>query len=181
MAPYLAAAALITLSVVPAVAQDAQCFQNDYYLVIAQQRIAEVGSDFIVRPPARGKIACVFETQDGDIRIGEPEDPLYFTGLAGKYLVLSRSTGPDGNVVIYDLDAGAFEPVIDVPADDEVQVEEDRVTFWQRVEEGTAKTCPEYAEHQSNGFGSVIAEESIFDPAAGTLQTTGRRHCSNTQ
>lgn len=162
-------------------AEEAQCVQNAHYLVIAHERVGEAGTDFIVRPPARGKIACRFETRDGDIRIGEPEAPLYLEGLAGPYLVLSRSTGPDGDVVIYDLDAGAFAPIIDLPADDEIEVAEDRVVFWERTAEGTAETCPDFAEHESLGLGSVIAEERVLDPATGEVTATGRTHCSGTQ
>jgi len=165
----------------PASAYDAQCFQNAHYLVIAQQRAEEVGSDFIIRPPAVGKIACTFETRDGDIRIGEYEDPLYFTGLSRNYLVLTRSTGQDGNLVIYDLDAGAFEPIVDLPADDEVIVGDNAVTYWERTAEGNEDNCPEFAEYSGYGFGAVIAEERILDTATGQISATGQSHCSSTQ
>lgn len=175
------AAVLLSFAALPASAQEAQCFQNDHYLVIAQERVGEVGTDFIVRPPARGKIACRFETQDGDVRIGEFDDPLYYVGLAGPYLVLSRSTGPDGNVVIYDLDSGAFEPVVDVRADDDVLIDQDRVVFWERTVEGTADNCAEFAQYSANDFGAVIAEERIFDAVTGDVTSTGATHCSQTQ
>ncbi|SFV30918.1 hypothetical protein SAMN05216456_1172 [Devosia crocina] len=161
--------------------QEAQCFQNDHYLVIEQPRFEEVGSEFIVRPPARGKIACSFETSDGDIRIGEIDDPIHYLGLAGPYLVLERSTGPDGNLVVYDLDAGAFEPIIDVPVDDEILVDDETIAYWERTDVGTAENCKEYAEHRSYGFGSVISEERTFDIASGTLSASGDWRCSSTQ
>jgi hypothetical protein len=176
--------ALVISTLIPALptlAQEAQCFQNEHYLVIAQQRIDAVGSDFIIRPPAQGKIACTFETRDGDIRIGEADDPLHFAGQAGPYLVLSRSTGPDGDLVIYDLDAGGFEPVVDVPADDEVTIDDQQVTYWERTDQGTADNCPDFAEHQSYGFGSVISEQRTFDVATGTISASGEWHCTNTQ
>lgn len=175
------ATALLVCTALPATAGEAQCFQNQHHLVIAQERTGEVGSDFIVRPPARGKIKCTFETQDGDIRIGEPEDALYYRGLAGTYLVLDRSTGPDGDLVIYDLDAGAFEPVIDVPADDDVLIDTDRILYWERTDQGTAENCPAFAEHQAIGFGSVIAEERSFDVATGIVSSSGEWHCSQAQ
>ena len=164
----------------PALSQEAQCFQNEHYLVIAQQRVAEVGTDFIIRPPAKGKIACSFETRDGDIRIGEFEDPIYYRGLAGPYLVLDRSTGPDGELVIYDLDAGAFEPIVDVPVDDEILIDDRHILYWERTDEGTAENCPDFAEHQSQGFGSVISEERVFDVATATISASGEWHCTNT-
>ncbi|MBJ3783974.1 hypothetical protein [Devosia sediminis] len=174
-------AAATLLPALPALSQEAQCFQNEDYLVIAQERVAEVGTDFIIRPPARGKIACVFATQDGDVRIGEPEDPIYYRGLAGPYLVLERSTGPDGSLVIYDLDAGAFAPIIDVPADDDVLVDDQQVVYWERTDQGTAENCPDFAEHQSAGFGSVISEQRVFEVATGTISASGEWHCTNTQ
>lgn len=176
----IAGLALLSVSA-PSLAQEALCFQNENYLVIAQERVGDVGSDFIVRPPARGKIACSFETQDGDIRIGELGDALYYRGLTGTYLVLDRYTGPDGSLVIYDLHSGAFEPIVDVPVDDEVTLNDQEVVYWERTDQGTAENCRDFAEHQKMGFGSVISERRVFDVATGTISGDGEWHCTNTQ
>jgi len=177
---FVLAAALLGLSAAPALAEEALCFQNENYLVIGQERLDEVGMEFIIRPPAKGKIACVYETREGDVTIGDPADPLWYEGLAGRYLVLTRSTGPDGNVVIYNLDEPA-EPAIDVAADDEVTVSDDSVTYWARTDAGTADNCPEYAEFTADGLGAVVAEEQVFDVATGQVTQTGQVRCSATQ
>jgi hypothetical protein len=177
----LLSATLLALGTAPTLAQEAECYQNETYLVIEQARVDEVGSDFLVRPAATGKIACTFAPEADDIRIGAIGDPLHFAGLAGSYLVLERSTGPDGDVVIYDLEAGATEPVIDVQADSTLEISDERVVYWERVEPGTAENCPSFAENSSYFFGSVIAAETVFDVATGTATRTGETHCSSTQ
>ena len=176
----LVAMASLALAASPASAGEALCFQNQNYLVIGQERLDDVGMEFIIRPPAKGKIACVYEEKADDVLIGDPADPLWFEGLAGQYLVLTRSTGPDGNVVIYDLAAPAT-PMIDLAADDEITVADDRVTYWARTETGTANNCPEYAEFTASGLGAVVAEEQVVDVATGQATPTGRARCSATQ
>jgi hypothetical protein len=172
--------ALAVLSIAaPAFAQEAQCFQNDRALVVTQERSEEVGTDILVRPPAKGKIKCEYVERDGDWVIGSPDDPLWYEGLAGSFLVLTRSTGPDGDIVIYDLTKQ--ELVLDVPADSEITITDDAVTFWQRTAEGTADTCPEFEEYTSNGLGAIIAEEQVLDLASGRLKATGASRCSATQ
>ena len=172
-------AACAALATTPAMAQT-MCEQNDQFLVISQERSDAVGSDFIIREPAQGKIACRYQPVDGD-RLLESEDALYLAGLAGAYLVLTRSTGPDGDLVIYDLRAELASPVVDVPADEEVVIEDGNVTFWERTQVGTAGNCPQFAEHAGYGFGSVIAEERRFDQSTGETIATGESRCSATQ
>ncbi|KQT44878.1 hypothetical protein ASG47_15750 [Devosia sp. Leaf420] len=81
----------------PAMAQEAQCFQNDQFLVIAQDRTDSAGMEILARAPARGKIKCEYVERETDFVInplgqaGWPDgQPLWFEGLAGKYLVLTR-------------------------------------------------------------------------------------------
>lgn len=168
------------LATVPAMANEAECFQNESHLVIFQDRVDEVGAEFIIRPPAHGKIACLFEPQHGDILVGGLDDPLHYLALMGDYLALTRSTGPDGDLVIYDLGGDTGTPVIDVPADDDVTMT-DAITYWERTGEATAANCPRYDEYMGYGFGAVIAEERVFDPATGAVTATGERRCSSTQ
>jgi hypothetical protein len=174
----LAASAFAVIAV-PAFAQEALCFQNENFLVIAQERSEDVGMDVLARAPARGKIKCEYAEKAGDFIVNADGEPLWYQGLAGNYLVLTRSTGPDGDVVIYDLANEAI--VIDEPADNEVVVTEDSVTFWQRTKAGTAKNCPEYAEYTSNGLGAIIAEERVLDITSGEVKSTGEKRCSATQ
>lgn len=174
----LVASALAFLSA-PAVAEDALCFQNETALVIAQERTENVGMDILVREPARGKIKCEYQERDGDWVIGHKDDPLWYEGLVGNYLVLTRSTGPDGDIVIYDLANRSL--FLDAPADDQVIIADDKVTFWQRTKAGTAKNCQEFGEYTSNGLGAVIAEERVLDVASGEVKATGEKRCSATQ
>jgi hypothetical protein len=171
---------LLALSVLPALAE-AECYQNEHYLVIGQQRVDELGTDFIIREPAKGKINCLYEIADNDRVLSKTDDWVYYVGLARQFLVLNRSSGPDGNIVIYDLDGDLAAPVIDVGADDEIGVAGDQVTYWERTEPGNVQNCPEFAQYSSFDLGAVIAEEMIFDAATGQANPTGQKHCSQTQ
>ena len=176
----LAAGAASLALATPAFAQDAECYQNDSYFVIGQQRTDEVGTSFIVKTlDGAAAPACSFEAGADDFVLDDVTDPLWYAGLAGKYLVLTRSTGPDGDVVIYDL--ASRKAVVDKPADDEVIVDDAMVMYWERTGEATAQSCPEFAENEANGLGSVIAEEAMLDVATGEISKTGETRCSSTQ
>lgn len=174
------AAAFLALSAAPAFAQ-AECYQNEQFLVIAQERLDEVGTDFIIRPPARGKIGCLYEINDGDTVLSNPGDPLHYEGLVGQYLVLTRSTGPQGNLVVYDLATDLFMPLIDAGALDDIAIADESITYWQQLIGGTAVNCPEFAENTGYGLGSMIYEERVFDLATVTVAATGETRCSSTQ
>lgn len=177
--PMLLAIAVIAAT--PALAQEAQCVQNEQFLVIAQDRVDEAGADFIIRPPANGKIACVYEEHEGDQMLGEPRDPLHFEGLVGSYLVLTRSTGPQGNLVVYDLATDLYTPLLDVGAGDEITIADDGITYWQQAIRGTAANCPSFEGNTSHGLGSMIYEERVLDLSTVTLSSTGNTRCSSTQ
>lgn len=177
---FVLAAVLLGLSVTPAFAQ-AECYQSDQFLVIAQERLDEVGTDFIIRPPAKGKINCLYEINDDDVVLSNPGDPLHYAGLVGKYLVTTRSTGPDGNLVIYDLTANFYPPLVDVGALDDVTITDTTITYWQKLIGGTAVNCPEFAENSANGLGSMIFEERVLDLATVTVAATGKTQCTSTQ
>ena len=177
---YVLVAALLALSATPAFAQ-AECYQNDQFLVIAQERLNEVGTDFIIRPPARGKIACLYEINDGDVVLSNPGDALHFEQLVGKYLVLTRSTGPQGDLVVYDLTTDLYTPLLDARALDDMTVTEDSITYWQQLIGGTAVNCPSFAENTGYGLGSMIYEERVLDLASVTVKATGETQCASTQ
>ncbi|HEV7344586.1 MAG TPA: hypothetical protein VGN60_03025 [Devosia sp.] len=162
------AVAMLGLAAIPALAQEAQCHQNDQFLVIAQERVDTVGADFIIRSPAQGKIKCVYEINEGDEVLDNPDDPLHFQQLVGQYLVLTRSTGPQGNIVIYDLAADLlYPPMIDVGALDDITVSDETITYWQQLVRGTAVNCPEFAEYTGYGLGAMIYEERRLRSAHG--------------
>jgi hypothetical protein len=175
----LIAALAFAAAAAPAYAQEAQCFQNETALVITRERTDDVGMDILVRAPARGKIKCEYRERAGDWIIGEPAEPLWYEGLAGNYLVLSRSTGPDGDIVIYDLVDRSV--LLDAPEDMSITIADDSVTFWQRTVPANEGNCPELAEYTANGLGAIIAEEQVLDVASGTIKATGQSRCSATQ
>ncbi|MHA6297804.1 hypothetical protein [Devosia sp. CAU 1758] len=175
----LIAASLLALSAGLAMAQDAQCFQNEDYLVIAQERLDDVGTDILVRQPTMGKIDCTYTEKDGDFVVNLKDEPLWYEGLLGQYLVLTRSTGPDGDIVILDL--AARQVVVDEGVGDEVSLSDASVTYWQRFEQGDIDNCPKYHEYTSNGLGAVITREQVFDVATGVATATGMEQCSATQ
>ncbi len=123
--------------------------------------------------------SCVLAKNKGGFTIGEDGDPLWLEALVGDYLVLTRSTGPDGDLVIYDL-ADPDEAVIDVPAQ-EMSVGEDGVSFWEVTGEADAENCPKWEENTANGFGSVILEERHFGFGEGELESSGETRCGITQ
>ncbi|QQR40320.1 hypothetical protein [Devosia rhizoryzae] len=173
-------AATLAICAGPALAQ-AQCYQSDQFLVIAQDRTDEVGTDFIIRPPARGKIACLYEPTADDVVISNPGDPLHYEELVGQYLVLTRSTGPEGDLVIYDLANYSFSPMLDVGASDDIVVTEDSVTYWQELIRGSELNCDTYAENTGYDLGSMIYEERVLDLATQTVAATGETQCLSTQ
>ncbi len=167
------AAAILTL---PAQAQQAQCIQNDTYLVITQDRTGEVGENLLVRPAAQGKLDCLYVEQDGDYIVNTAGDPLWFEALLGKYLIMTRSTGPDGNLVVRDLETQGL--LIDEWVDDDIIITDTEVTFWQRFEDGNADNCAEYDAYAADGLGAVIAREPVFDALTGGQNATGQERCS---
>lgn len=179
----LVAACGLALLATPAFAQDtvSNCYQSGPYFVIAQERAEEAGTNFIIKALPKGTKApqCSFTAAEGDVELKNPEDAFWYEGLAGKYLVLTRSTGPDGDVVIYDM--ASNRNVVDIPADAEVTVADDQVSYWQRTGDATAATCPELDQYKADGLGAVIAAQTTLTVATGAIVATGKTHCSATQ
>jgi len=156
-------------------ASEPQCHSNERYHVAALPYPDDAGNKFAVTrlngaaAPAR----CSFD-EKADLVIGKAGDPLWFGELSGDGLILSRSTGPQGDLVVYDLASGTA--VLDVPSD-EYERKGNRVTFWQRMAQATAANCPDFAENTANGFGSVTAVEKVLDLASNTVSETGQSKC----
>ena len=164
----------------PASAQEVECHDNDVFRVAVESFDDEPGSRFAVTAlkGSTGDAACRFDPASADRVIGRKGDPLWFGELAGRHLILTRSTGPQGDLVIYDLETG--KSVLDVPADD-YTVEPGRLVFWQRMEEANAGNCPDLAAHEADGLGSVIVEQHAFDLASDAAKSLGQRRCEATQ
>jgi hypothetical protein len=81
-----------------------QCHSNDIYHIVVEPYPDDAGNRFAVNrlkgaPPA----GCIFDEAKADLVIGKRGDPLWYADLSGDHLILSRSTGPQGDLVVYDL------------------------------------------------------------------------------
>jgi hypothetical protein len=156
-------------------AAEPQCYTNQRYHVAANPLPDEAGNTFAVTRLDGGTApaACAFDDK-ADLVIGTAGEPLWFGELADDSLILSRSTGPQGDLVVYDLASG--NAILDVPSD-EFERQGNRLTFWQRMAQATADNCPDFAENTANGFGSVTAVEKVLDLATRAVSETGKSKC----
>lgn len=151
-----------------------QCHSNDRYHVVAEPYADDAGNRFAVsRLNGTAPTTCAFDESDADLVI-KAGDPLWYADLSGDALILSRSTGPQGDLVVYDLRTG--QPILDVPAD-EYELKDSALSFWQRTAQATAATCPSFAENEANGFGSVNAVLKTLDLETGAVSETGESKC----
>ena len=162
-----------------ALAQEAVCNQNASWLVIAQDQVDDAGMQMLVRPAALSKIKCEYGERPGDFVVNPERDSLWYEGLAGNYLTTFRSTGPDGNIVIFDIPNRTS--IVDLPADSEVTISDAQVVYWERTVPGTDENCPEFDEYTGYGLGAIIAEERILDVTTGEITSTGEKRCTATQ
>ena len=170
---------LATLAAVPASAQDFGCFSSERFDVQAIEQTKDIGTVFAVKARAAGaRSACPVRLAKADFAIGKAGDALWYEALAGRYLTLTRSTGPEGDLVIYDLERRT--PVLDVPAGD-VAADPKGVTYWERVAEGTRASCSKFREYAKDGLGAAIVAETRFDFATGQAKRSGSRRCDATQ
>ncbi|MBX9455745.1 MAG: hypothetical protein KL863_06785 [Rhizobium sp.] len=152
-----------------------QCHSNEAFHVVALPYPDDAGNRFAVsRQTGEAPADCVFDEAKADVVIGQAGDPLWFGDLSGSSLVLSRSTGPQGDLVVYDLDSG--KAVLDVPSD-EYELKGGRLFFWQRVAQATPETCASFAENEANGLGSVIAVLKTLDLKTKAISETGESKC----
>ncbi|MBW6419913.1 hypothetical protein KX729_00490 [Rhizobium sp. XQZ8] len=165
----------------PGFTQEVECHDNNEYFVASKTHSGDAGAQFAITAlngkPKPGK--CAFDAKKADFVIGKPGDPLWFSAQARNLLILSRSTGPQGDLVVYDLKAR--KSVLDVPSDD-FAVEAGKLVFWQRsTTTATKKNCPSFAENEKNGMGSVISVQKAFDIKTGSVQELGKNRCDATQ
>jgi hypothetical protein len=152
-----------------------QCYSNDRYHVVMQPYPDDAGNKFAVsRLTGAAPADCVFDVSKADLVIGKVGDPLWYADLSGGNLILNRSTGPQGDLVVYDLSGG--KAVLDVPAD-EYELKGNRLSFWERTAQATTDTCPSFAENEANGLGSVTAVQKTFDLATRAIAETGESKC----
>ena len=172
-------AAVAAFTALPAQSQEFGCHSVPRFHVNAIEQKNDAGTLFAVKIRKPGdRSACKVTQGSADFVIGASGDPLWFEALTPRHLVMTRSTGPQGEVVIYDLDRRSH--VVDAPAD-EVAVDASGATFWERKEAATRKNCPQFARYRADGLGAVITAETKFDFASGVATATGQRRCDATQ
>ncbi|HWK15449.1 MAG TPA: hypothetical protein VNS02_13710 [Rhizobiaceae bacterium] len=181
MRPFLALVALAALAfgAQPALSQQFGCHSVPRFHVNAIEQKHDAGTLFAVKVRKPGdKSACRVTESSADFVVGANGDPLWFEALTPRYLIMTRSTGPQGDVVIFDLDRRSY--VLDAPAD-EVAVSATSATFWERKAAATRKNCPQLAKYKADGLGAVITAETKFDFASGVAAATGQLRCDPTQ
>lgn len=175
---YLSASAVFALAAffaVPASASAVECHKNKEFVVAVQEYEEFPGSRFAILPAGS---KCAFDKHKALFTIGSEEDPLWFEELIDHYLVLSRSTGPQGDLVVYNL--ARKVSVLDVPSD-VFEVYDDGIFYWERISEGTPQNCPQFAEYERNGLDAAIVENKRFNFSSATVETFGEKRCDATQ
>jgi hypothetical protein len=159
--------------------QDPMCDLNSQWRVVGIETPDMPGMILqLNKRDATGKPDCIAKNVTPDFSIGKPEDALWLTGLAGDHLVLSRSTGPKVDLVIYRLTDQA--KVVDVPSY-EPDFDSWGVTFWEQKDVATAENCIDYGYFTADGLNGVVAHESRYDFATASVLVSGQTRCEATQ
>ncbi len=151
------------------------CHTSDSHAVADLPNEDLVGSRFLVTSAAAG---CAKADAEADFVIGDGDEPLWFEELRRDKLFLTRSTGPQGDLIVHDLTSDVR--LLDVPSDD-FAIHDDSVVYWQWTEQGTAENCPQFAEYRANGFGAAIVEQKRLVFGGAGPEATGERRCDQTQ
>jgi hypothetical protein len=159
----------------PLMAQEATCHGSASYNVAEMPNPDYVGARFLV---TSGDAGCAAGDEGADYAIGAIDEPLWFASIEGDMLVLTRSTGPHGDLLVHDL-AGNVR-LLDVPADS-FEVVSGTLVYWERAGDADRDNCAQFEEYRADGFGAVIAEEKRFAFADGSVTATGRSRCDPTQ
>jgi hypothetical protein len=163
------------VSLSPASMAEPQCHSDARYHIVVEPYPEDAGNRFAVTRLKGATVpACRFDASRADVVIGERGDPLWYGELAGDSLILTRSTGPQGDLVVYDLMTA--KPDLDVPSD-EYERQGNVISFWQRMAPATSENCPSFAENEANGLGSVTAVRRTFDLATKAVSDTGESKC----
>jgi hypothetical protein len=117
-------------------------------------------------------------TKPVDFTLGTPQDTLWLTGVVGDHLIVTRSTGPQTQLLVHRLTDKAI--VVDVQAY-EPEYDSWGITFWHQRDPATADNCPDYDFFVADGLGGVIAHESRYDFASAAVLQSGLTRCEATQ
>lgn len=167
------------------------CYRNDQVTVLAHDKVAEVGTKFLVRRTTDSlKADCEFDERPTDAVIGEEADSaMYYIGLSGKFLMIDDGTGPDRELRIYNLPSttpvfkgdfsiqGACSPTSGCKSD-EFSIDATGVTFWLTLpDKPTARNCKDYAKFMKIGTDPEIEEKTYFRFATLKLEPLKERRC----
>lgn len=161
-------------------AYETECHDSERHFVITRGR-ANVGEDILVKPKAPGQtIRCHYVVAQGDVEF-TGENPTYFLGIEGDFLVLDEGTAPPPRgLKIYDLVGKEF-----VYADTynrPLEITGGSIVYWQALPTpANASNCPEYAQYTSQGLGAGLEREVVFAFSTLKASTTGKERCSARQ
>lgn len=159
-----------------------KCHYNAGYLVVEKPRGSEVGTDILVqrRTDAAATPECAYAKADGDFELST-EDPIYYLGLTGNFLLLDEGTAPPPRgLKVYDLVQSAM--VYSDQYNRPVEIGEGTLTYWQPTKTApTAENCPDLATLKENGLGAGIERRVKLDVATQTLEVLGETRCSARQ
>lgn len=162
------------------------CTENADYLVVELPHRDSVGNSYIVRDKTAGQSpVCSTRAAKGDFVVGRQKgddaDPFFLLRLEGPYLLIDSGTGPDRDLVIYDLKArkavysGGY-------SDEDIRFGAGQAVFWAMSSEtATKKTCPKIASITKNGLTPTIETETTFDYATGAVTPGTAKRCVATQ
>lgn len=194
LTPTLRLASRLMTSVLPAlfllagsVAASAQpaagtvsCHAGGDFVVVAREKTDEAGSEFLVRRAPARPGPCTFKPEAGDYRIGGAE-PYHFLGLGRHHLVLTASTGPAADLVIFDLAARKRVLSQRMTETSEPKLEGDTVSFTLRVGPGDPKSCKDWARFKKDGGSGEIGAPATFDLASGKMARGAGTVCTYAQ
>lgn len=168
-----------------------QCMRNDQVTVLANEKVPDVGTRFLVRKTTGSlKADCEVEQRPSDVVIGgDPDSAYYYISLAGRNLILDEGTGPDRQLAIYDLPSttpvftGGYSvqdscnPTTGCESED-FRIDADGLTFWRTLKDkATARNCRDYAKFMKTTGSAVIEEKSFFRFAGHRLESLKDRRC----
>lgn len=165
------------------------CAQNDRHLVVQRDNPDGTGDLITVRRVAPDKAPpCSPQPLPGDYDANPKQDALYLIALKGDFLILTESTGPQGELLIVDIPArkpllrtgfsteDGCDPARFGCAD--FTIADGKVTFWRTTQENAAaKNCPSLKEIRKLDLTPTIERQTEFDFASRKLVDRAERRC----
>ncbi|MBZ9934695.1 hypothetical protein LB518_00190 [Mesorhizobium sp. BR1-1-16] len=159
-----------------------KCTSNASYLIVEVSHGEDVGNTYLVRDnTASPKPACSTKKLKTDFVVGSRDDAFYLLKLVGNYLLIDAGTGPDRDLLIYDL-ASKKQVFSGGYSDDDIKIDSSKVVFWTgSAEKATKKNCKDLASIEKNGLTPVIEALATFDFTSGKLTRSNNLRCSAEQ